>query len=136
MTDNHISHYRDDASSRKAENENLPPVADLLKEINRLQTELKKQSELIDVLSTKSTVLPDEFMKFEVFCKIMGVTKREYKPLIASLQTDQDFYEVSERDRRLYGRTGVSHLFKIRELVAEKVKSATTNKKKAPRNDA
>lgn len=128
MTDDHISHYRDDASSGKAENENLPLAADLVKEIDRLQKQLKNQSDLINLLSTRAVIAPDEFMSFDVFCQIMGVTKREYKPLLASLQSDQEFYEVSEQTRRLFGKTGITHLFKIRDTVA---KQSTSSRRKA-----
>lgn len=135
MTDNQDSHYREGVSSEKSE---IPSANELMEENQRLRkankqlkNKNKRQDQLITVLSSRATVSPDEFMNFDVFCQILGVNQREEKLLLVSLRTDDEFYETSERNRRLYGRTGITHLFKIREAVVEKVKTDAQRAKRS-----
>lgn len=108
-----------------------PPPKQKSKRELQLESQVKELTGKVEILTSQSVVLPEAFMNFDVFCLSMGVTKLEYTLLLKSLRTDPEFYEVSEQTRRLFGRTGIKHLFKIRDAVTQKIKAASKQRKKA-----
>lgn len=118
-----------DQTSGTTKKSTKPPPKQKKNIEDQLKAEIKKLKKQIDLLTSQSVVYPDAFMNLDVFCLSLGVTQKEYKLLLESLRTDAEFYEVSDQTRRLYGRTGIQHLFKIRDEVAGQIKNASKQRK-------
>lgn len=127
MTESNDRDFTDSSPPQKGgsgKKNKKPPPKRKVNGVVELEAKIKKL-ELVINKSAKS-VRPDDFMTFDCFCFSMDVTEDEKPILLASLRTDPEFLELSQRNMRLFGRTGIKHLFKIKQEVQEK-----TGKRKA-----
>lgn len=105
---------------------------ELREKITKLTCELSELRSLVTSLIANTTkepatscINPDGFMMYGEFCESMQVTQRESVLLLKSLRGDPGFLEVSERCRRLYVKTGIEHLFKIKDEVRSRIEKQT-----------
>lgn len=85
-------------------------------------------------------VFPDEFMTFDEFCERLQVTQTEKRLLLRSLKGSSDFHDISQRSRRLFARTGITHLIGIKDVARDELekqsKAKAASKKKRQKRGA